>query len=505
MAEFAYDSPTNYSELLAAGQIFQGIQISICAISFLMSSTVLLTAVMFPSMARNKIYMHMILMVSLNDALFALSGMLGFPAWNTLACPVQSSLGFFFMRGSWIWAVFILYQLDGIVYTGRLRLNRVCMQVTALAINTLLALAPVFYGQEYGLSKYYSGYTICSFVFEYGPGGTSDPSYSHTIATSFMGPMLLSLLVMVVLYVKMFLGLRNRRLVVEQNRALVKSVSLYPLVQMVCWMPFVCVMFNIFKDTPSANLPLIDYIPFQTLETWTYMSGIFSTIVFFRNSVEARERWTKVLRVWRKQFLGGGGGGNYSVDSMKSGLSGLNTIPSMQTHSRRGTEPEGGYEGEEDFLIDDEMIENIAVTEKEEHTRVSRLSRADSIAFSVTSAGTGAMSQRPSGLSVMSERSSADSGVEMQSWRSSGSSARSSGFALSAEGGAGGEGHGVGVGVDEEAAKEEPSSLHPAALSKGNLEAIRESRERNTSYTQTTLGSDTIPDTIPPMWRSGQR
>ena len=38
MAEFAYDSPTNYNELLAAGQIFQGIQISICAISFLMSS-----------------------------------------------------------------------------------------------------------------------------------------------------------------------------------------------------------------------------------------------------------------------------------------------------------------------------------------------------------------------------------------------------------------------------------------------------------------------------------
>ena len=88
--------------------------------------------------------MHMILMVSLNDALLALSGMLGFPAWNTLACPVQGFLCLFFMRGSWIWAVFILYQLDGIVYTGRLRLNRVCMQVTALAINTLLALAPVF-------------------------------------------------------------------------------------------------------------------------------------------------------------------------------------------------------------------------------------------------------------------------------------------------------------------------------------------------------------------------
>ena len=123
-------------------------------------------------------------------------------------------------------------------------------------------------------------YTTCSFVFKYGPDGTSDPRYSHTIATSFMGPMLLSLLVMVVLYVKMFLGLQNRRLVVEQNRALVKSVSLYPLVQMVCWMPFVCVIFNIFHDTPGANMPMKDYIPFQTLETWIYVRHLFDDCSF---------------------------------------------------------------------------------------------------------------------------------------------------------------------------------------------------------------------------------
>ena len=101
---------------------------------------------------------------------------------------------------------------------------------------------------------------------------------------------------------------------------------------------------------------------------------------------------------------------------------------------------------------------------------------------------------------MTSERSSADSGVEMQSWRSSGSSARSSGLALSAEGGAGGK---VLMWVRAwTGGSKTPSSLRPRGLVEGS--GGHPGWGRNTNYTQTTLGSGFIPDTIRPCGGRGK-
>ena len=442
---YAYDYPTNYQDALRVGQVFEGVQFFVATVSFLCSVSVLMTAVLFPSMARNKIYMHMILMVSFNDSILAFSGMLGFPAYNTPWCPFQGAIAIFSMRGSWIWAVFILFQLDGIVYTGRLRLNRVCMQLTALALNLLLAFTPSLYGQKYGLAKYYSKLTTCTYVYEY------DDNYKQNLASTFLGPMLLSQLLMIILFIKMTLGLGRRFLMVEQNRALVKSVSLYPMVQVLAWFPFVCLTFVLINrdDGPSEALKFNSYIVFEVLETWVFLGGVLTTIIFFRNSAEARERWSKLLRDKRKQCLGGGGDqGRHRSEGMKTRLrdSALHAMSDRYRDSKASCEDDDGdldYAGEEDFLVDDEMVENIAVTEKEELIRVSRLSRNESFAISITSADTGNTSRRPSGLSegTYEGRSSE---VEMSGMRGSSGSSFSSGVGTGVDGySSSGEGYGI--------------------------------------------------------------
>ena len=238
---------------------------------------------------------------------------------------------------------------------------------------------------------------------------------------------------------------------VEQNRALVRSVSLYPMVQVLAWFPFVFLTFELINQPggPTEVFEINKYIVFEVLETWVYLGGVLTTIIFFRNSAEARERWSKLLRDTRKQWLGGGGDqGRHRSEGMKTRLrdSALQAMSDRYRDSKASREDDDGdldYAGEEDFLVDDEMVENIAITEKEELIRASRLSRNESFAISITSADTGITSRRPSGLSEGTYEGRS-SGVEMSGMRGSSGSSFSSGVGTGVDGySLSGEGYGI--------------------------------------------------------------
>lgn len=147
-------------------------------------------------------------------------------------------------------------------------------------------------------------------------------------------------------------------------------------------------------------------------------------LVFFCNSSEARQRWRYLLSKSLAGVMQGLGvtntnnppGGN--ANNNNSNNTDIKTALALQDSLGRGST--GGnsqeiYTGESDFLIDDEMVEHIAVTEREEfiksqstvaggdsyHHSLPRPSVASvgSLVFSARSSTYSLSSSRPSGLS----------------------------------------------------------------------------------------------------------
>ena len=86
-------------------------QITVTAgtITLLASFSVLLTVFMFPSMWRNKVYMQMIVMISICEIFTAVAVLMGFPVAEQ--CSIQGFMLLFFYRAAWMWNVLMIYQV----------------------------------------------------------------------------------------------------------------------------------------------------------------------------------------------------------------------------------------------------------------------------------------------------------------------------------------------------------------------------------------------------------
>merc|ERR1711871_1012302 len=173
------------------------------------------------------------------------------------------------------------------------------------------------------------------------------------------------------------------------------------------WFPLAIFAFHILHDKPSGTLPLDDYTIFQAASCWAYTGGIWMALIFYRNSSEARERWRHFFKISlfpNREEL------SRSADIRKE----FSNEESQDNVDRN----EASLFCEEDFLIDDEMIENIAVTEDEEMVRVAGSPSVD-ITFETRSNSGNSLfhlfGNRPSGLSFSSNRPSNTSAIELSS------------------------------------------------------------------------------------------
>ena len=89
------------------------------SLSAIGSFSVLLTVIMFRTMYHNKLFMQIIINISICDFIISVAGMLGFPSGTT--CQFQAGLMFFFSRSGWVWATLLEYNLYSLVFYGKPR------------------------------------------------------------------------------------------------------------------------------------------------------------------------------------------------------------------------------------------------------------------------------------------------------------------------------------------------------------------------------------------------
>ncbi len=267
-------------------------------LSVIASLAVCTTGYLFPSMWKNKIYMQMIIMVSLLDLFASLGSSFGFPT-DKFACELQGFLLFFFYRGVWMWSIYILVQLNSIVKNGKVVLTFSTMMWIFLCVNIVIEILPIAFGTFYGVAPSLSGKTFCSFNV-----------YGHDfflwVCACFVGPLLITVATMI--GYSLLLYNRIRHISSAYRNKMVRMTLLYPAVMMVAWLPLAFFYFSHFGKRPGSNHSeakfIDDYTIFSVIYAWTSLDGFFVGIVFFVNSKEARQRWYNLL----KQVLEGGEG-----------------------------------------------------------------------------------------------------------------------------------------------------------------------------------------------------
>ncbi len=154
--------------------LMEGISITSGVLSLIASLMVIFTVLKFPSMWTNKIYMQILVMISVSDVISSIAVTFGFPK-GTL-CTVQGTLIFFGFRASWIWSVLMIYQLCSIVKYGHLRLSFRTMNLICWSLDLIAEFLPLATGTWYANSPDFQGYTVCS-ISAYGKSAFSAMLY----------------------------------------------------------------------------------------------------------------------------------------------------------------------------------------------------------------------------------------------------------------------------------------------------------------------------------------
>jgi len=275
-------------------------QVNIAAgcLSFIGSSLVLLTPALWPSMWRGKVCMQMICMISVCDVMTAASMPFGFPTTNEW-CFAQGAIIFFFCRASWMWSVLCLYTLYRIVLFGQVPFSMKHMHLMVWPLNIVLELLPFTTRSWYGTSWYLLGKGLCNM-------DTTNKYYYIWTGTLFVGPLLMATVFLLFLSAKLWLRIRHMN--AGYQKALVRSVVLYPLVTLLACLPLLVVflmnlngkhMASPEYDATGAYMFEYDFVGF--VFAWNSLQGFLNTLVFFANSGESRERWAWIIRkYWRK-------------------------------------------------------------------------------------------------------------------------------------------------------------------------------------------------------------
>ena len=154
----------------------------------------------------------------------------------------------------------------------------------------------------YGEDDERLGKTICSLRGTETANNRSEKIKSWIVGL-YLTPVALAMLLMIVMLVMTFYRVRTYRH--DQSgvgtiiRKTVVNMSSYPLAIVIGWLPQV-VSFLVaeygYGTHPSDNLYYESiYLPTRTTYVWAILNGFFISMLFFYLSVEARERWGRLL------------------------------------------------------------------------------------------------------------------------------------------------------------------------------------------------------------------
>lgn len=311
------------------------------------SGSIIMTAILFPSMLRRKMFMHIIVMMSFTDFIASAFISVGYTR-DPVLCTIQGATTAFFFISSWLWTTMLSFQLHHLVKYGRPKLTVLGMHLLVWFITIVIFLAPLISNVTYGLPSKYLGDSLCGFT---GPdiGVWIDTHYSIALAC-----IALQIYFSLTVYLQVREALRRRlesfipltphtpQFTLPQQRlaqlstiphqstitplhspqpkppsssatfstsnssskipaiaAAVSILALYPIGMMVSWLPVIVLCFLIstkvveYDVLASSDSSSIALAVFRGLGP---LYGAFLAIVFYSRSSEARHRWYFLLR-----------------------------------------------------------------------------------------------------------------------------------------------------------------------------------------------------------------
>ena len=223
-----------YPGINADAALFAKVWIFVCVLSVIGSLAILATGYAFPSMVKNKIYMRMILVLSVSNLFAALVGFWGYPT-DALTCQVQGGFAQTFYRVSWLWVVFLSSQLTTCLKFGQNMFTLKQMTIiTVVAVGVVEIISAIF-KLKYGLAPNVRGYFVCSY-------DTTSNNGDEIVFANFFMPMYICVAFLVFNALKLhnFVKEIEGTLAPEKMKMVLllrDSCNSYPIVTILCWGP----------------------------------------------------------------------------------------------------------------------------------------------------------------------------------------------------------------------------------------------------------------------------
>lgn len=256
-------------------------------ISGMLSFSVLMTAFVFPQM-RSKVFMQIIIMLSLSDLIASVGSAFGFPPNSSLLCPTQSILTTYFYHASWFWSVALNYQLYSVVTTTRLGMSSGFMHAICWILSLLCTFLPLSAGATFGRDI---DDTTGALGWCYLKTNNFNNYLIVWIPLSVL-PLFLSIFVMCYFSTRIFFQFRKNPTVF----GVVDMLFWYPIAMIINWLPNIIVAFLINTNIISYDNLTIVMIA-NGLTILATQNGTFSAMIFFWKSREARYRWANLLGI----------------------------------------------------------------------------------------------------------------------------------------------------------------------------------------------------------------
>ena len=262
-----------------------------CAlVSCTSSAGVLLTFCCFPKLW-NKLFMQIILYISLCDFIANATVFSGTPSDNEL-CFFQGLLQQFFYPASWLWTTLLTYLLYSLVIDGKISLKKWHMHLICWGLPLLGAVLPLTTDTYRSLPE---DDDFCEINPRDAHNSTSRQVNTFWQILTFEIPILLCSALMVLWGVLMYRKMHPAEkdgATAAPNPAVVtalRAMIAYPLILMVCWLPN-ALQINIAGSDGDA-----DTTPLVVINSLSIMQGLFTSTAFFYNSREARNSWYALL------------------------------------------------------------------------------------------------------------------------------------------------------------------------------------------------------------------
>lgn len=267
--------------------IFLIITSVIATLSVIGSLMVVLTFAIFPKL-RRRMVMKMIAYISFADFLSNLGYVpLTRPGNGTLACTVQGIFNLTTYPISWLWTLAVVYSLHYMAHYSRTPDNGSMRKLHVICWGIPIVLTCISLGfTKIGREDTYPVFEVCNYY-----GGLAAEVY-HILA--YYGLLLLIFGIMVYLQRNIILLEKSNdpRIFVATYTIAKMSLSFYPTLLIICWLPHGIVAIVEYFD-PSTNSPYKE--AYFVTDMLKILHGLFTAITLFSRSAESRRSWYHLL------------------------------------------------------------------------------------------------------------------------------------------------------------------------------------------------------------------